>query len=124
MIRLAHMPQVACTEATGSASKPRIRRTGESRVGPGATLRRRRPDPCRQLRVPTRGQLTEVDLRGQSAWNGRMQILVCRATAADASTLADLRWSWRVDERGERACDSAGFVAAFTEWVRDHLDTH
>lgn len=52
------------------------------------------------------------------------QIVVRRVEAADAPTLAELRWRWRTDERGEASGDRTAFLADFTAWVRDHLATH
>jgi GNAT superfamily N-acetyltransferase len=46
------------------------------------------------------------------------------ATVADARGLAALRWTWRVDEQGERGLTAAEFTARFTDWFRSHRDSH
>jgi GNAT superfamily N-acetyltransferase len=51
-------------------------------------------------------------------------VTVRRGTAADAPTLARLRWRWRTDERNEPGPDREIFCEYFTAWVIDHLDTH
>jgi len=48
---------------------------------------------------------------------------VRRATAADARTLAELRWRWRGEEFGESITRDE-FLALFEAWVLGHLDTH
>jgi len=46
------------------------------------------------------------------------------ATLADARDLATLRWTWRVEEQGERGLTDAEFTASFTDWFRSHRDSH
>jgi GNAT superfamily N-acetyltransferase len=46
------------------------------------------------------------------------------ATLTDARDLAALRWTWRVDEHGEHGLTHAEFTASFTDWFRNHRDTH
>ena len=53
-----------------------------------------------------------------------MTATVRRGTAADAPTLARLRWQWRTDERAEPGPDRETFCDFFASWVIDHLDTH
>jgi len=49
---------------------------------------------------------------------------VRRASATDAGALASLRWSWRVDERGESGMARAEFVSAFSHWLVEHQGSH
>jgi GNAT superfamily N-acetyltransferase len=51
-------------------------------------------------------------------------VTVRRGTAADAPSLARLRWRWRTEEREEGPADRASFLEYFTSWVVDHLATH
>jgi GNAT superfamily N-acetyltransferase len=53
-----------------------------------------------------------------------MDVIVRRATAADAPALARLRWRWRTEERAEAGTDRTAFLEFFTAWVIDHLSTH
>jgi GNAT superfamily N-acetyltransferase len=54
-----------------------------------------------------------------------VEILVRRASAVDAPTLARLRWRWRVEERGEDGeIDRQSFVDFFTAWALDHAGRH
>ncbi len=53
-----------------------------------------------------------------------MRVTVRRATTADALALAELRWRWRTEERGEPDTDRDAFLAHFTAWAADHLATH
>lgn len=50
--------------------------------------------------------------------------VVCRAGDDDATTLAALRYRWRVHEGGERAVDASEFEARFLEWYEAHRGTH
>lgn len=61
---------------------------------------------------------------GENGKQATMRVTVRRAEAADAPALAELRWRWRADERGEPAADRDAFLKSFTDWVVDHLDTH
>jgi GNAT superfamily N-acetyltransferase len=49
---------------------------------------------------------------------------VRRATVDDALAVAQLRWTWRVDERGEQAASPDEFADRFRSWMFDHADTH
>ena len=49
---------------------------------------------------------------------------VRRASEADWTALAGLRWAWRVDERGELGRPRPEFLADFERWCRDHRETH
>jgi GNAT superfamily N-acetyltransferase len=53
-----------------------------------------------------------------------MRIEVRRAGAADAVTLARLRWRWDREEDRPPVTDEAAFVADFARWVADHLASH
>jgi GNAT superfamily N-acetyltransferase len=45
-------------------------------------------------------------------------------TPDDASQLAELRYRWRVEERGERGTDRGTFDADFTRWLEAHRTSH
>jgi GNAT superfamily N-acetyltransferase len=47
-----------------------------------------------------------------------------RPTPTDARMLAELRWRWRAEERGDAAMDRESFTDLFVAWVLDHLTTH
>jgi GNAT superfamily N-acetyltransferase len=49
---------------------------------------------------------------------------VRRATVDDAHALARLRWTWRVDERGEQAASFEEFADRFRSWMIDHAEAH
>jgi GNAT superfamily N-acetyltransferase len=65
-------------------------------------------------------------MRGMTddAHAGAGAVTARRATAADAGTLAELRWRWQAEERGDTVLDRAGFVDLFVRWVLDHMATH
>jgi GNAT superfamily N-acetyltransferase len=42
----------------------------------------------------------------------------------DAEQLADLRYQWRVVERGERGLDPGSFLQALRNWMVSHASTH
>lgn len=46
------------------------------------------------------------------------------ATVSDADALARLRYSWRVNERGERGMNEPSFDAALADWIVKHESTH
>ncbi len=52
------------------------------------------------------------------------RVVVRRATAVDAAAVAELRWLWRTDERGETGPQLDGFTANLTTWIVEHLDSH
>ncbi len=43
---------------------------------------------------------------------------------ADLEALAQLRWRWRVDDRGESGVSRAEFSRQFAQWCAGHADTH
>jgi GNAT superfamily N-acetyltransferase len=52
---------------------------------------------------------------------------VRRASVTDSTALAalaELRWAWRNDERGERGLPWPEFSTAFVRWCQDHRETH
>lgn len=49
---------------------------------------------------------------------------VRRAGPDDVEALTDLRWKWRVEERGESGMDRAEFSAHFRSWVESHDQSH
>jgi GNAT superfamily N-acetyltransferase len=49
---------------------------------------------------------------------------VARAEEKDLSTLAALRFQWRVDEAGESGLSHSEFEERFVEWYARHRDTH
>ena len=53
-----------------------------------------------------------------------MTVKVRKATAADATALAGLRWRWPVEERGYAGTDRATFLEVFSAWLVEHLATH
>lgn len=73
-------------------------------------------------------------LRGAVAWRGaapcqhaRMRpggLVVREATVADAPALADLRFTWRVEERDEQGLDRVEFEAALTTWMTARTSSH
>jgi GNAT superfamily N-acetyltransferase len=53
-----------------------------------------------------------------------MQIIVRKAAAADAATLAGFRLEALAEGGGDAATNGDGFVESFAAWVCDHLATH
>ena len=54
-----------------------------------------------------------------------MEIVVRRAVAEDAPSLARLRWRWQVEEWQKiPAIDQESFVDFFTSWTMDHLSRY
>ena len=54
-----------------------------------------------------------------------MEIVVRRAVAQDAPSLARLRWRWQVEEWHKvPAIDQESFVDFFTSWTLDHLNRY
>lgn len=54
-----------------------------------------------------------------------MSILHCRrAGEDDLGQLASLRYTWRVEERGERGLGKSEFESQLGEWLHRHRDTH
>lgn len=54
-----------------------------------------------------------------------MSTTACRrAGDDDFSELANLRYEWRVDERGEHGLDATSFERQMIEWMRTHRTTH
>jgi GNAT superfamily N-acetyltransferase len=47
-----------------------------------------------------------------------------RANDDDIGDLADLRYTWRVEERGERGLGAREFESQLREWLHAHRDTH
>lgn len=61
-------------------------------------------------------------MSGSTGLNGPWD--VHRASAADASALARLRWQWRTGEGGEQPTMLARFVEDFSAWWSARFDTH
>lgn len=54
-----------------------------------------------------------------------MSDLQCRPTNdRDIGDLAELRYTWRVDERGERGLDASEYQSQLREWMHRHRETH
>ena len=54
-----------------------------------------------------------------------MTLIQCRrADAKDVGDLASLRYTWRVEERGERGLESSEFESQLREWMSRHRETH
>jgi GNAT superfamily N-acetyltransferase len=47
-----------------------------------------------------------------------------RAGTNDVGDIANLRYSWRVDELGEHGLDAAEFESQLRGWIERHRDTH
>jgi GNAT superfamily N-acetyltransferase len=47
-----------------------------------------------------------------------------RADEHDVEDLAGLRYTWRVEERGERGLESREFASQLQEWMHRHRETH
>jgi GNAT superfamily N-acetyltransferase len=47
-----------------------------------------------------------------------------RATDHDVGELANLRYTWRAEERGERGLEATEFESLLREWMRRHHETH
>ena len=54
-----------------------------------------------------------------------MSALDChRASDDDVARLASLRYTWRVEERGERGLGATEFESQLREWMHRHRDSH
>lgn len=51
-------------------------------------------------------------------------LTVRRAEPSDDGSIAMLRWTWRVDERGESGMSRSEFEAALATWLDAHRRTH
>jgi len=49
---------------------------------------------------------------------------VRRASPADSTSLAELRWAWRAVERSEAGLSRPEFVTEFHRWFESHSATH
>jgi GNAT superfamily N-acetyltransferase len=47
-----------------------------------------------------------------------------RASDDDVAHLASLRYTWRVEERGERGLEATEFESQLREWMHRHRDSH
>jgi GNAT superfamily N-acetyltransferase len=51
-------------------------------------------------------------------------VLIRRANASDAATLAQLRFRWRTEEAGETGLDLSTYEKNMTEWLKTHEHSH